>query len=53
MPALWIFTLTIKWRHKAHLQCIKGHNSALHSMAFTDTSWGHGQLMFYGLFAFN
>lgn len=36
-------TVTIKWRCKAHLQCIKRHNYALHSMAFTDTSSGYGQ----------
>lgn len=43
MPVLWICTVTTKWRCKAHLQCTKRHNYALHSVAFTDTSWGYGQ----------
>lgn len=44
MPnTLNLHTVTIKWRCKAHLQCIKRHNYALHSMAFTDTSSGYGQ----------
>lgn len=38
-----LHTVTIKWRCKAHLQCTKRHNYALHSVAFIDTSRGYGQ----------